>query len=70
VVDDELRASPEEIGERRRSVVGLEAVILADFDPREFLAQARQLIAAPGQLLLGLKQLEAGGEPSRGVPVL
>jgi hypothetical protein len=47
----------------RAALVGLEAVVLLDRDPRELLAPARQLVAAARVLLLGLEQLEAGGAP-------
>jgi hypothetical protein len=41
VVDEELRASPEEIGERRCPFVGLEPVALVDSNPRQLLPPAR-----------------------------
>ena len=63
VVDEELRASSEEIGERGAPLVGLEAVLLVDSNPRQLLPLPRQLVAAPRQLLLGLEQLEPGRKP-------
>src|ERR1019366_7086400 len=63
VVDQELRASSEQLGERRRALVGLEPVLLVDTYPRQFLALLCQLVSASGQRLLGLEQLEAGREP-------
>jgi hypothetical protein len=47
VVNEELRAPSEEIGERRSTLVGLEAVLLVDSNPRQFLPLPRQLVAAP-----------------------
>src|SRR5262245_44973032 len=63
VVDEELRATVEEIGERGAPLVGLEAVLLLDSHPRQLLPRPGQLVAAPGQLLLGLEQSEPGGQP-------
>jgi hypothetical protein len=63
VIDEELRASSEEINERRFSFVGLEAVILVDSNPGQLLAFSRQLVAAPGQFLLGLEQFQPDRKP-------
>ena len=63
VIDEQLRASSEEIGEGRGALVGLEAVLLVDPDPGQLLPLPRQLVAAPRQLLLGLEQLQPGREP-------
>src|SRR5450755_964173 len=63
VIDEQLRASLEEIGERRCALVGVEAVLLVDPDPGQLLPPARQLVAAPGQRLLGLQQLQPGRQP-------
>src|SRR6266480_7842558 len=63
VVDEELRASPEEISEGRFSFVGLEAVLLVDSHPGQLLPPLRQLIAPPRQFLLGLEQLQPGRKP-------
>ena len=63
VVDEELRAPTEEVGQRRGAGFGLEAIVLLDGDPGQLLALAGHVVAAAGQLLLGLEQLEAGGEP-------
>src|SRR5713226_5705280 len=60
VVDEELRASPEQIGEGRRARVGREAVLLVNADPGQLLPPPRQLVAAPRQRLLGLEQLQPG----------
>ena len=43
--------------------LGLEAVLLVDANPGQLLAPPRELVAAPGQLLLGLEQLEPSRKP-------
>src|SRR5215471_2914217 len=63
VVGEQLQASPEQIGERRLALVGLEDVLLVDPDPGQFPTPQRQFVAAPGQLLLGLEQLQPCGKP-------
>src|SRR6266436_5383565 len=63
VIDEQLRASFEQIGQRHRALVGLEAVLLVDADPGQFLPPPRQFVAAPRQLLLGLEQLQPGRKP-------
>jgi len=63
VIDEELRASAEEISKGRFSFVGLEPVILFDPNPRQLLPLPRQLIAAPRKFLLRLEQVEPGCEP-------
>src|SRR5215470_374491 len=63
VVDEQLRASPEQIGEGRRALIGREAVLLVDAEPGQLLPPPRQLVAAPRQLLFGLEQLQPGRKP-------
>src|SRR5262245_327447 len=63
VVDEELRAAPEEIRQRGAPLVGLESIRLVDPDPRQLLPPPRQLIAATRELLLRLEQLEPRGAP-------
>src|SRR5258708_22801068 len=63
VIDEQLRASCEEIGERRWALAGVEPVLLVDPDPGQLLPPPRQFVAAPGQLLLGLEQLQPAREP-------
>src|SRR5919199_518013 len=72
VVDEELGAAAEQVGEGRVPLVGLEAVVLVDRDPGKLLTPPGQLVAPPGQLLLGLEQLEPRREPllARSCPVL
>src|SRR5205823_12551186 len=63
VVDEELRASLEEIGQGRRALVGVETVLLVDRDPGQLLPPSRQLVTPPCQLFLGFEQLEPGCQP-------
>ena len=63
MVDDELRAPPEEVRQRDVPFLGLESVLLVDPDPWQLLTSPRQLVAAPRQLLLRLEQLESGCKP-------
>src|SRR5437870_6204303 len=63
VIDEELRTPIEEIRQRLRSVVGLEAILLVDRHPRQLSPLARQLVIAAGQLLLASQQLLAGDKP-------
>ena len=63
VVDEQLRVACKEVGQRGVAVLGLEAVVLLDLDPGQPLALLGDGVAAPDQVLLGLEQLEAGGEP-------
>src|SRR4029453_4620671 len=71
VVDDELRAPVEELGQRLAPLVRVELVLLLDRHPGELLPPARKLVAAPRQLLLlgeergpGLQPLVAGADPA------
>jgi hypothetical protein len=45
VVDEQLRAPNEELGERPSTLLGLEAVLLLDPDPRQLEAQPREIVA-------------------------
>src|SRR5262249_37310838 len=65
VVDEQLRAVAEEVLERRRTVCGLEHVVLLDGHPRQVLPAPREFVALAGVGLLGLQQLGAGLEPLR-----
>jgi hypothetical protein len=55
VIDHELRAPLEEVRQRGAPFIGLEPILLADADPRQFLTAPRHLVAAPTQLLLRLE---------------
>src|SRR6266576_2256996 len=63
VVDEQLRAPVEKLGQRLRPVVGLEAVVLLDRDPRQRLPLPGELVAAARELLLLCQQRGAGGQP-------
>ena len=63
VIDEELRASSEQIGKRRHALVGLETVLLVNSNPRQPLPPLRQFVATPRQRLLGLEQLQPGRKP-------
>src|SRR5438093_1463909 len=63
VVDEELRASSEEVCQRGAPLVGVKSVLLVDPNPRQLLPPPRQLVAAPRELLLRLEQLEPRCEP-------
>src|SRR5260221_1757295 len=63
VVDQELGAAVEELGQGAGPVVGVEPVVLLDRDPRQLAALARQLVRHPGVLLLALEQLVTSGLP-------
>src|ERR1700704_5645364 len=63
VVDQQLGAAGEQVGERRGSGLGVEGVVLLDADPGQCLALSGELVAAACGLLLGLAQGEAGGQP-------
>jgi hypothetical protein len=52
VVDEELGAAVEEIGERFRSAFRLEAVVLLNQDPGQLASLPGQLVAAAGEVLL------------------
>jgi hypothetical protein len=52
VVDEELRAAGEEVGERLPAPLGLERVAHLDRNPGKLSALPRQLVAAARELLL------------------
>src|SRR3954447_22442348 len=60
VVDEELRAAPEQVRQRLRPFIGIEAVLLLDLDPGQLATPARELVTAAGGLLLEPQQLLAG----------
>jgi hypothetical protein len=57
VVDEQLRASVEELGQGLGPVVGLEAVLLLDRHPGKLPPLPREFVAATGELLLLREQL-------------
>jgi hypothetical protein len=56
VVDDELRAAVEEVGERLPAPLGCERVVLLHRNPWKLPALPGQLVAAAGELLLLCEQ--------------
>ena len=63
VVDQQLGAAVEQLGQGPGSVVGVEAVGVVDSDPGQLAALAGELVTHPGVGLLALQQLRAGGLP-------
>ena len=63
VVDEQLRASVEELGQGLRSGLGFEAVVLLDRHPGQFPAPTSDLIALAHVLLLALEQFLARLKP-------
>jgi hypothetical protein len=63
VVDEQLRASPEEVRQRGAALVTFEYILLVEPDPGQCLPLAGELVAVPRQRLLSVKELEPGGEP-------
>jgi hypothetical protein len=63
VVDEQLSAAVEELHQRPRALVGLEAVLLLERDPGQLAALACELVAHPGVFLLALEQLLASRLP-------
>src|SRR2546423_484399 len=59
VVDEQLRATVEELGERLRPRLGFEAVVLLDRHPGKLPPLPRELVAATGELLLLREQFLA-----------
>src|SRR5437762_9947997 len=63
VVDEQLGAPVEELGQGLLPFVRLEDVLLLDRYPGQLLAPAGELVALPYVLLLALEELHAGGKP-------
>jgi hypothetical protein len=63
VVDEQLGAAVEEVGERFRSALRLERVLLVDPNPRQLTPLLRELVAAARELLLFLQKRLALGLP-------
>jgi len=51
VVDEQLRPPTEQVGERRRALVGLEPVVLVDPDTGQLLPLPGQFVAFPWRVL-------------------
>jgi hypothetical protein len=63
VVDEQLRASGEELRQRLRPLVGLKGVLLLEPHPRKLQPLPRELVASSRQLLLPLQQLDPRLQP-------
>src|SRR3954452_9658883 len=63
VVDQQLRASSEELRERRAPFVGLQVVLLVDQEPRQFLTLPGQLRPTRGRAPPPPETLEPSREP-------
>src|SRR5207244_939449 len=63
VVDEQLRASVEELRQPLWTVLGLEGVLLLHPHPGQLAALAGEVVAAPRQLFLSLEQCVACSEP-------
>ena len=63
VVDEELRAPVEELGQRLRPLVRLERVLLLDRHPGQLSTLPRELVAEARELFLPLEQLDPGRPP-------
>ena len=61
----QLRAAVEQIGERRLTVLGVEAVVRLDPHPRQLAPSTGDVVVAAGELLLGGEQLEPGARATR-----
>src|SRR5436190_8352326 len=63
VIDHELRTAAKEVLQGCRSGISLKTVLLIYTYPGQGLAPFRQFVAATREFLLGLEQIEPGGEP-------
>src|SRR5579862_8753784 len=63
MINEQLRASAEEVRQRGVPFVGLESILLVDPDPRQLLTLARQLVTTPRQLLFFLEEREPSLQP-------
>src|SRR6185503_12782529 len=63
LLHDELRAAAEQVGERGTAVRPVEDIRLVDAHPGQLPAQARDLVGAARQVLLGGEQVTARVEP-------
>jgi hypothetical protein len=62
VVDEELTSAIEELRERARAVVGVEAVVLLHRHPRQVASLAREFVPHSRVLLLALQRPGCRGD--------
>src|ERR1051325_10003549 len=70
MVDEELRAPAEEIGQRGAPLIGIEPVLFVDRDPGQLLPPPPELVAASREFLLRLEQFEPRRKPLFACPSL
>ena len=63
MLDDQLDAAVEKIGERLLAVRPVEDILLLDLDPRQLAPSGAELVAQPGEFLLLDEQCLARGKP-------
>ena len=63
VIDQELRAPPEQLCQRGVPLIGFEPIFLVDPDPRQLLASPCEFVAAACELLFRLEQHELRRPP-------
>src|SRR5262249_61530791 len=63
VVNEQLRSALEKIRKRRAAFVSVESIRLVDPHPRQFLTSLHQFVAAPGDVLFRVEQLQPRCEP-------
>src|SRR5687768_3071076 len=63
VVDEQLRAPVEELRQRPRPILGLEAVLLLEPHPGQPSPLTSQFIVLTGELLLAPAEILASGKP-------
>ena len=63
VVNEKLRASAEKVGQRGAPLIGLEAIPLMNWHPRQFLALPCELVAPPCEFFFRFQQLQARFQP-------
>ena len=63
MVDQQLRATVEQVRETLRPFTSIEAILLLDWDPGELAALSSELVTEPRVLLFAFEQLFTRGEP-------
>ena len=63
MLNEQLAASLEKIGQRFAAIRALEHVVLLDANPRQFAPPGTDLVPQPGKVFLLLQELFADNEP-------